>query len=112
MILWVDAQISPAIAPWVKQNFAIDALSLRDIGLRDAEDTAIFDAAKSAGAIIMTKDADFLLLLDRFKAPPQILWITCGNTSNARLRKILSIALPEAINLLAAGEPLVEISDA
>ena len=38
MTLWIDAQISPAIAPWIKQNFPVDAFSLKDIGLRDAED--------------------------------------------------------------------------
>jgi len=47
MIFWIDAQISPAIAFWIKHNFAIDAVSLRDIGLRDAEDTDIFQAAKA-----------------------------------------------------------------
>ena len=72
MILWIDAQISPTIAPWIKQNFAVDAVALRDIGLRDAEDLDIFHAAKSAGAVIITKDADFLLLLDRFGTPLQI----------------------------------------
>ena len=112
MIIWIDAQLSPAIAPWIKQNFAVDAVALRDIGLRDAEDTDIFDAAKSAGAVIMTKDADFSDLLDRLGTPPQVLWLTCGNTSNARLKEILSAAMTEAINLLASGEPLVEISQA
>lgn len=112
MIIWIDAQISPAIAPWLKLNFSVNAMALRDIGLRDAEDADIFEAAKSAGAVIMTKDADFSLLLDRLGAPPQIIWITCGNTSNARLKEILSAALPDAIDLLALGEQLVEISDA
>ena len=41
MIIRIDAQISPAIAPWIKQNFSVDATSLRDIGLRDAEDADI-----------------------------------------------------------------------
>ena len=111
MILWTDAQISPAIAPWGKQNFSVEAFCLKELGLRDAEDFDIFHAAKNAGAVVLTKDADFILLLDRYGAPPQIIWLTCGNTSNARLKKILSAALPEALNLLAAGEPLVEISD-
>ena len=111
MTIWIDAQISPAIAPLVKQYFPVDAVSLRDLGLRDAEDADIFHAAKSAGAVVTTKDADFTLLLDRFGAPPQILWITCGNTSNVRLKEILADALPDALVLLAVGEPLVEISD-
>jgi predicted nuclease of predicted toxin-antitoxin system len=60
----------------------------------------------------MTKDRDFLVLLERFGSPPQVLWITCGNTSNARLRQILQDALSVALKLLEQGESLVEISDA
>lgn len=60
----------------------------------------------------MSKDEDFRLLAERLGPPPQILWITCGNTSNARLREILTKSLPAAIDLLRRGEPLVEISDA
>jgi predicted nuclease of predicted toxin-antitoxin system len=112
MIIWIDAQFSPKIALWIKQIFAVDAIALRDLGLRDAEDTDIFDAAKAANAVVMTKDSDFSLLLDRFGAPPQIIWVTCGNTSNARLKEILRASFPEALRLLAAGEPLVEIDDA
>ncbi|MBD2066372.1 hypothetical protein H6F93_02325 [Leptolyngbya sp. FACHB-671] len=56
------------------------------------------------------KDSDFVDLVDRFGSPPQIIWLTCGNTSNARLREILSTTLLEALELLRSGEVLVEIS--
>jgi len=59
----------------------------------------------------MTKDSDFLVLLDRVGPPPQILWITCGNTSNVRLKEVLKASLPRALDLLRQGERLVEISD-
>jgi predicted nuclease of predicted toxin-antitoxin system len=109
MIIWVDAQLSPAIAPWLAGNFSLSSGALRDLGLRDATDREIFAAAKSAAAVVMTKDSDFVKLLEEFGPPPQVLWLTCGNTSNARLRQILSKALPQAIILLESGEPLVEI---
>ncbi len=86
------------------------AVALRDIGLRDAEDFEIFEAAKAQGAIVMTKDRDFVDLVDRYGVPPQIIWLTCGNTSNTRLREILSATLPDALELLRSGEMLVEIS--
>jgi len=60
----------------------------------------------------MTKDSDFLFLLDQLGPPPQILWITCGNSSNTHLKKILKSRLSEALELLEHGERLVEISDA
>jgi predicted nuclease of predicted toxin-antitoxin system len=83
---------------------------LRDLGLRDAEDPEVFEAAKSQGIILMTKDSDFVDLVDRLESPPQIIWLTCGNTSNARLKKILSSTLSDALQLLQTGERLVEIS--
>ena len=89
MTIWIDAQLSPAIANWINNNFAVQAVAVRDIGLRDAEDVEIFEAAKQANVIVMTKDRDFVDLLDRLNAPPKIIWITCGNTSNARLKQIL-----------------------
>ncbi|TVQ22589.1 MAG: hypothetical protein EA367_03720 [Leptolyngbya sp. DLM2.Bin15] len=109
MIVWVDAHLSPAIATWISSTLDIEAVALRDLGLRDAEDLEIFEAAKNHEAIVMTKDSDFVDLVERLGSPPQIIWLTCGNTSNARLREIMSKTLPRALELLAAGETLVEI---
>jgi predicted nuclease of predicted toxin-antitoxin system len=108
--IWIDAHLSPAIATWITDTFGVTALALRDLGLRDAEDLEIFEAAKAQRVIFMTKDSDFVDLVDRLGAPPQIIWLTCGNTSNARLREILSSVLLEALELLRSGEKLVEIS--
>ena len=58
----------------------------------------------------MTKDNDFVLLLDRLGPPPQIIWLRCGNTSNSRLREILTGTLPKTLELLRFGERLVEIN--
>jgi predicted nuclease of predicted toxin-antitoxin system len=60
MIIWTDAHLSPAIAVWITANFEVTALSLRDLGLRDAEDVEIFAAAKAENATVMTKDGDFV----------------------------------------------------
>lgn len=59
----------------------------------------------------MTKDSDFLRLLERYGPPPSVLWVTLGNTSNARMREVLERTFPRAAELLASGERLVEISD-
>jgi len=58
---------------------------------------------------VMTKDSDILRLQEQLGAPPQIIWITCGNTSNEELKRVLLSTLAEAKVLLSAGEPLVEI---
>ena len=112
MILWIDVQLSPALARWISDTFGVAAHAVRDLGLREAKDLVIFHAARDAGAVIMSKDSDFVLLLERFGPPPQILWVTCGNTSNARLRDVFRKGFPEVRTRLEQGEPLVEISDA
>ena len=111
MKIWIDAQLPPTLASWVTNTFAIEAFSLRDIGLRDAKDIEIFEAAKIANVIIMTKDSDFVDLVCRLGIPPQILWLTCGNVTNRNLRQLLRITLPDALEQLRQGEMIVEISN-
>ena len=76
MIPWIDAQLSPALVPWLGSTFEISALALRDLGLRDATDREIFLAARREGAIVVTKDGDFVRLLEDLGPPPQVIWIT------------------------------------
>lgn len=75
MTLWLDAQIPPALAVWLRMRFDLDAVPVREIGLRDAEDAEIFAAAKDAAVAVMTKDSDFVDLLRRHGPPPQIVWL-------------------------------------
>jgi predicted nuclease of predicted toxin-antitoxin system len=110
VIVWLDAHLSPALGLWLHTKFGVDAVPIRDLGLRDAEDEAIYAAARAAGAIVLTKDADFVGLLARHGPPPQVVWLTCGNTSNAALQRILAAAWPRVVELLNRAEPLVELS--
>lgn len=110
MIIWVDAQLSPTIATWIQNQIGIEAIAIRDIGLCYATDDQIFEAARKASAIVMTKDSDFIQILERRGAPPSIIWITCGNTSNLNLKKILQQTLTQACKLILEGDTLVEIS--
>ncbi|MEA3410186.1 MAG: DUF5615 family PIN-like protein [Pseudomonadota bacterium] len=109
MTIWLDARLSPALAEWLRRTLGLDAVAVRDLGLRDAKDAKIFQRAKEAEAIVMTKDSDFVILLERLGPPPKILWITHGNTSNDRMREILRARIGKAIALFDAGESLVEI---
>jgi predicted nuclease of predicted toxin-antitoxin system len=109
MTLWLDAQLPPQLASWIQQTLAINAIALRDLGLRDATDSAIFDAAKSAEAILISKDSDFVELVMRLGAPPKLIWLTCGNVSNAALQALFNAKLHEAIQLLDDGESVVEL---
>lgn len=88
-MIWVDAHLSPALARWITEEFDHPAQPVRDLGLREAKDRKIFDAARQEETIILTKDADFVELVERLGPPPRIIWLTCGNTSEAVLRVLL-----------------------
>jgi predicted nuclease of predicted toxin-antitoxin system len=111
MKLWIDAQLAPSLAAWMTDRFGVEAHALRDLGLRNAKDRVIFEVAREAGAVLLTKDQDFVEIQAQRGAPPQILWLTCGNTSNDRMRTLLESAFPRIQSLLAEGEPLVELKD-
>lgn len=87
MTIWLDAHLSPRIAAWITNRFGVAATPLRDLGLRHAEDPDIWDAARAARAVVMTKDADFAERVQRLGPPPPVIWLTCGNTSEDRLKK-------------------------
>ena len=110
MTLWLDAQLPPHLAIWIQQTFSINAIALRDIGLRDATDNEIFfDAAKIANAVLISKDSDFVEIVMRHGTPPKLIWLTCGNVSNAALETLFNAKLREAIQLLEGGESIVEL---
>jgi predicted nuclease of predicted toxin-antitoxin system len=85
--------------------------ALENSGAAHAKDREIFTAACAANALLITKDADFVEMVQRLGPPPAIIWLTCGNTSNNALRSLFKTALPRATELIAGGESLVEISD-
>ena len=76
MKFWIDAQLSPALAPWISETFAAEAFSVRWFGLQHASDEEIFIAARKAKAVVITKDRDFVQLLERFGPPPKLIWVT------------------------------------
>lgn len=112
MTIWIDAQLSPFIASWINANFPeLNAIALRSINLQDASDYDIFRQARKANVIVMSKDYDFVKLIELHGVPPKLIWITCGNTSNVRLCEILKTTLLQAIDLLNQKENIIEISD-
>jgi len=110
MIIWIDAQFPPNLATWLAETFQVTAISLRELGLRDAKDIEIFEAANQPNPIIMTKDSDFVDLVCRLGTPPQILWLTCGNVTNRNLKQLLTATFLPAIEQFQQGEIIVEIS--
>lgn len=109
-MIWIDAQFPPQIAQWINDTFHLPCKAIRDLGLRDADDKTIFLEAKKAGAIIVTKDSDFIHLIKSLNPPPKVIWLTCGNTSNQKLKEMLAKHLLNALEILK-NESIIEIAD-
>ncbi len=109
MKFWIDAQLPPLLAVWLSAQFNVEALSLKALGLRDAKDAAIFQAAQQQGVVLVSKDSDFVELVSRYGPPPQLIWVTCGNVTNRQLQIVFNKTFAESLELLAAGQVMVEI---
>ena len=109
MKFWIDAQLPPLLAEWLSAQFNVEAFSLRTLGLRDASDAAIFQAAQQQGIVIISKDSDFIELISRYGSPPQLIWVTCGNVTNRQLQIVFNKTFAESLKLLDAGQVMVEI---
>ncbi|WP_412027293.1 DUF5615 family PIN-like protein [Deinococcus yunweiensis] len=107
---WIDAQLPPSLAVWLTAECGVQAYSVAFLGYRDASDEVIFQAARQAGAVMVSKDADFLERVLRLGPPPALLYVTCGNTSRAELQARFARHFAEAHRLFLAGAPVVEIA--
>jgi predicted nuclease of predicted toxin-antitoxin system len=84
---------------------------VEDLGLLNAQDPEIFEQARQAAAVVITKDSDFVQLQERRGPPPRLIWITCGNRRNRDLKDLIIRSWPRVKDLLASGEPLIEINE-
>ena len=102
----IDAQLPPALCLWL-EGYGHQAVHVAAIGLGAASDRAIANHAEANGLILISKDEDFLTLRlpDRFR----LLWLRCGNATNAALMVWLNARWRQIEALLDAGERLIEV---
>ena len=103
----VDAQLPPALARQI-ESFGHDADHVADLGLDRAPDSEIRASAAESGAVIITKDEDFvvhLLLHDG----PSVVWVRVGNTRRAELLRRFEVELPRIISALERRKTLIEL---
>lgn len=68
----LDAQLPPALAVGIAETFEIPCFSAQFLDLRHADDEKLFAFSKAKNAIVITKDDDFVSLLNRFGSPPKV----------------------------------------
>ena len=88
MKLLFDQNISPRLCRNLSPAFPNSA-HVRELGLRDADDTAIWDFAARHGFAIVTKDSDFRQRSFLLGHPPKIIWLRLGNCSTTAIEALL-----------------------
>lgn len=104
----VDAQLPPELARWLEAQGHI-AAHVFELGLVDADDAVIWTKAFFMGAIIVTKDEDFIAMRHHAANGPAVVWLRSGNATNRSLIEWLSKIFPAAIAALEKGEQVVEL---
>ena len=61
--------------------------------------------------VLISKDSDFVDLVQEQGPPPQLIWLTCGNVTNALLKDVMSKSWLKVAALIEAGEAVVELGD-
>jgi len=108
--IWLDAQLSPVLANWIRATFKVRCFPVRDLGRTDMYDEVLFAKAKEEADMLITKDVDIVHLLKRFGPPPKVVWLRMGNTSNARMKELFTQRWADITAFAAGEEPLVEIT--
>ena len=104
----VDAQLPPVLAHWLRET-GHEAQAVREIALRDADDSAIWQYATANACVIITKDEDFAQRVQSSANGPCVVWLRVGNSSNTALRTWFIPRVPEVVTMLTQGSRLVEI---
>jgi predicted nuclease of predicted toxin-antitoxin system len=109
--IWLDTQLSPNIAKWIADYTGFIVKSSYSLQLNNLTDTAIYNKAKSGGKVILvSKDADFPVLINRLGSPPKLISIKKGNCDNRELWEFLKPHITKAVNLLMSSDvDIVEI---
>ena len=86
--LLLDENLSERLMPRLVDRFP-DSSHVRLIGLGGADDLMIWEKARSEGALLVTKDEDFLRLSVTRGFPPKVICLAIGNAGNAATAALL-----------------------
>jgi predicted nuclease of predicted toxin-antitoxin system len=105
----VDAQLPPALAGWLSAH-GHDGEHVFDRFPSNVPDSVIWQHAVSTGAVIVSKDQDFVTRVLATETGPSVIWLRLGNTSRGALLSWLDAQWPTIENALKRGERLVEVT--
>ncbi len=89
MKLLFDENLSPRLVRLVADGYP-GSVHVRDVGLKGHVDDDLWQYARSAGLVIVSKDTDFR---DRSYVegfPPKVIWLDVGNAGTEAIARLLT----------------------
>jgi predicted nuclease of predicted toxin-antitoxin system len=81
-----------------------DSVHVTDVGLDQATDREVWEFARAASYVIVSKDSDFRQLAFLFGPPPKVVWLRVGNASTEEIVSLLRESSDLVGEFAAAGE--------
>ena len=90
MKLLLDQNLSPRLTKSLAKLYP-GSKHVRDVGLQNAMDDAVWSYARKNGFVIVSKDADFHQRSFLLGPPPKVVWIRRGNCKTADIEVLLRV---------------------
>ncbi len=88
MKLLFDQNLSPRL-PRLLDELYQGSTHVRAVGLRDADDTRVWEYAKQHGFALVSKDSDFQARSLLYGSPPKFIWLRVGNCTVQAIEELL-----------------------
>jgi predicted nuclease of predicted toxin-antitoxin system len=85
--LLLDQNLSPRLVKTLEAIYP-GSTHVRLVGLRDADDTVVWEFARNRDFIIVSKDSDFHQRSFLYGFPPKVIWIRPGNCPTAEIERV------------------------
>jgi predicted nuclease of predicted toxin-antitoxin system len=104
----VDNQLPAALSRFLTAH-GHPSQHVLDVALDEANDSPVWDYAKTHGLIVISKDEDFFHLAQRANETGKLLWVRLGNCRNEILLAGFQTELPNIEQAFAEGQRIVEL---
>ncbi|MNL72319.1 hypothetical protein D3C87_1976120 [compost metagenome] len=86
-----------------------EAVHVKQLDLSTASDHLIWNTAATLGAVMVSKDSDFISFAASGAAGTSLVRLRVGNCANAKLYDIVRRTWPDVVARLEDGETVVEV---
>jgi predicted nuclease of predicted toxin-antitoxin system len=104
----IDNQLPQALAVYLKSR-GHDCSHVIELSLDEADDVELWARGIADGAILISKDEDFIFLATRVGGSGRLVWVRLGNCRNASLISAFDRAHEEIIQAFESGQRIIEL---